>query len=162
MAYDDAPFYTKMSPQEEIATSGQRKPTMPWVHEVRERSSDYKRAITVSPLLSWWTVESAKRAKGEDNEIDRAEILAAVKGSKNVWYKAVKTFPDEFEKVAIGKGLPWADLVAMRNGERLKPVVELPPLKPMPKSQVDQVKYNPQPPTIYSKLDEWDDDSLPF
>jgi hypothetical protein len=76
-----------------------------------------------SPLYLWHMRESALRAKGEFNEIDFAEIKAALRGTINKWSKRVnkeiKFFKDFVEHVELeNKSLiiaAWHEIKSM-NG----------------------------------------------
>ncbi len=76
-----------------------------------------------SRLLSWWMQEAPKRAAGQLNEIDIAEIRAVEQGFKNGWSKVKIADPkllSEFLR-ALADGEKekiktfWSDMVKIKN-----------------------------------------------
>lgn len=97
--YDDRPMYEinkTASVQEDLGYSSDR-PTYKYFDGVK------KSAPSPSPILSWER-ESRKRSLGQDNEIDRAEILAAMSGIKNKWTERYKKNPKLFEGLTQKNG----------------------------------------------------------
>ncbi len=87
---------------------------IPWSYEVL-RNSD-KKIGSPSSLLYWMDTETAKKRRGEDNEIDIADIRAAFKGVRNGWSEAIKKNSEVFKPVSERKLYDWEKIMECKNG----------------------------------------------
>ena len=84
MTYDDRPYYEQnKSATDDVVEL--KKSGVPWFSPGSLRRS----AAMVSPILSWYQANDAKRSKGHLNEIDLNEIAHSLKGVKNRWFDRV-------------------------------------------------------------------------
>ena len=97
--YDDTPYYARS----QSSTTELIKPTPQFWNGLPARSFQNP----PSQLLVWLETENRKRERGEENEIDIAEIKAAMKGSKNRWYEAYHRNPIIFR-----------DFIEKKKGEK--------------------------------------------
>lgn len=65
-----------------------------------------------SPLMGWYHGEARKRSQGLENDLDLADIKAAMKGSRNFWSAAVKKFPEKFD---VTQAIVWDEIVGLKN-----------------------------------------------
>lgn len=63
--------------------------SLPWASKI---IANVATARTGSPsqLYIWFHIEHDKRSKGLENELDLADIMAAIKGIKNKWSEIIK------------------------------------------------------------------------
>jgi hypothetical protein len=99
MKYDDRPMYE----QNKINTVNERlgkivRPCLDFW-----KGSSVQPASAPSQLLLWWQRESRLRDKNEKNEIDLAEIKAALKSFKNRWTRCVGENRKFFEDLCQGR-----------------------------------------------------------
>lgn len=64
-----------------------------------------------SPAQEWYFKHKALQEKGLENELDIAEIKAALKGTKNKWYKRVQLYPSRFKTLKDGGDYSWSELI---------------------------------------------------
>jgi hypothetical protein len=65
---------------------------------------------TPSDIQVWYMQENEKKRQGLENEIDIAQIKAALTGVKNKWYKIVQDHPIVFDKKTKDDKIKWADI----------------------------------------------------
>jgi len=114
MVWDDTPMYERnREPKAENLTVVKRG--VPWAYEVLGKSRGIPTGAP-SPIYAWFHREAAKRAKGQDNEIDRAEIIQAAKGVRNKWSDRYKANPAKFKPIVNPmkdeSKVDWADVLA--------------------------------------------------
>lgn len=93
-------------------------PRLPWANQVMNNMNDRKRDSSPSPLLGWYHTENAKRQKGLENEIDIADIKAALKGVRNKWFGVVQKFEKEIDEMICGikkNGIDWQKIMEYRT-----------------------------------------------
>lgn len=100
--YDDRPLY-----EQEAQKTNQNLPRIiPWGTEVLAHP---KTALFPSPIYIWYMNEKAKRNQNLDNELDRNEISAALKGSRNRWFDRVQMNLNKYASFIEGKS-SWKDI----------------------------------------------------
>lgn len=63
------------------------------LYELKKQASNfdgprmYKSQASMSPIMGWYEAEIKKKREGKFNEIDEAQLKAALMGVKNKWYK---------------------------------------------------------------------------
>ena len=80
-----------------------------WANEIK---LGVRSAYQPSPIYIWYHEENAKRMKGEQNEIDINEIVAAASGVKNRWHDRVKKNPALYVPVIEGRDYDWQAIVS--------------------------------------------------
>lgn len=112
MAYDDRPLYSRGEMANPTVKSDSNQAAV-------KPSPTYwggnlaKSAAMPSPLAIWYQQQSLRRAKGEANEIDEAEIRAAAKGVKNKWTITVSKSPELFKQLLENKEYDWSAILAV-------------------------------------------------
>lgn len=103
--------------KEKERPTSENKQRIPWASEVMDKMSSNPRSHSVSPVLAWYERENLKRQQGLENEIDLNEILAALKGTRNKWFKAVKSHPKLFDGFTSleSKKPVWSEIKALKG-----------------------------------------------
>jgi hypothetical protein len=78
------------------------------------------RAYSVSPTLMSWQVEKSKQYQGLPNEIDAAEIQAALQGYLNSWTTAVRQNPELFRKVDGKSWYNWEQIKHLKGKQYVR------------------------------------------
>ena len=89
-----------------------------WASAVSARIANNPRDSHASPILRWHYVEDKKRKKGEMNEIDMADIKAALKGVKNSWFDCVEKDKKKINDLLFEKPINWKAIMEFKNDKR--------------------------------------------